>query len=151
MPSFVHFKADLVVAGIVSIDEMLDCLSPVGLVCERIPQSMLELKYGIKLSKPILDIQLQGIAEDSPPTPHDLLAAHAFSHSFMTAKGNPHYDRSARIILKDYVQGRLLYFHPPPGTDPQAFQLLGRNPDSLPPSLAHTVTTVISLHQFALR
>lgn len=137
MPSFVHSKADLVVAGILSIDEMRDCLSPVGLVCERIPQSVLELKYGIKLSKPILDTRPQGGAEDSPPTPHELLAAHAISHSFMTAKGNPHYDRSARIILKDYVQGRLLYCHPPPGTDPQAFQLLGRNPDSLPPSLAH--------------
>ncbi|OON16528.1 hypothetical protein X801_07658, partial [Opisthorchis viverrini] len=31
MPSFVYSKADLVVAGILSIDEMRDCLSPIGL------------------------------------------------------------------------------------------------------------------------
>lgn len=37
MPSFVHSRADLIVAGILSIDEMRDCLSPVGLVGEFSP------------------------------------------------------------------------------------------------------------------
>ncbi|VDP85187.1 unnamed protein product [Echinostoma caproni] len=58
-------------------------------------------------------------------------------HGFMTAKGNPNYDRSARLILKDYVQGTLLYCHPPPATDPKSFQFLGRSSTGLPPSLAN--------------
>ncbi|GAA47721.1 large subunit GTPase 1 [Clonorchis sinensis] len=141
MPSFVYSKADLVVAGILSIDEMRDCLSPIGLICEQIPRSVLEFKYGINLQKPKLDVQVDSSQPEPPPTPHELLAAHAFSHSFMTAKGNPHYDRSARLILKDYVQGRLLYCHPPPNVDPEQFQLLGRSADGLHPSLAHSHIT----------
>lgn len=130
MPSFAYSRADLVVAGILSIDGMRDYLAPVGLVCERIPRHILETMYGINLPKSQntqVNDSLNRIL-----TPHELLAAHAFMHGFMTAKGNPNYDRSARIILKDYVKGRLLYCHPPPNTtDPLDFQSLGRN-DSLP-------------------
>ncbi|CAH8460515.1 unnamed protein product [Schistosoma turkestanicum] len=86
--------------------------------------------YGINLPKS----QNTQATDSSNPilTPHELLAAHAFMHGFMTAKGNPNYDRSARIILKDYVKGQLLYCHPPPNTiNPIDFQSLGRN-DGLP-------------------
>ncbi|EPY85277.1 transmembrane protein 44 isoform b [Camelus ferus] len=41
---------------------------------------------------------------------------------FMTAHGQPDQPRSARYILKDYVSGKLLYCHPPPGRDPMTFQ-----------------------------
>lgn len=33
---------------------------------------------------------------------------------FMTANGQPDQSRSARIVLKDYVNGKLLYCYPPP-------------------------------------
>lgn len=33
----------------------------------------------------------------------------------MTARGQPDQSRSARYVLKDYVTGRLLYCHAPPG------------------------------------
>lgn len=32
-----------------------------------------------------------------------------------TGKGGPDTSRSARVVLKDYVSGKLLYCHPPPG------------------------------------
>ncbi|KAF7233114.1 hypothetical protein EG68_07101, partial [Paragonimus skrjabini miyazakii] len=148
MPSFVHSKADLVVAGILQIDELRDCLSPIGLICNQIPRSVLEFKYGIDLSNP--NEPDESVTDPNvPPTPYQLLAAHAFSHSFMTAKGNPHYDRSARLILKDYVQGRLLYCHPPPGMDASTFQYLGRDPNGLPPSLSHS--HIVKPHYFGAR
>ncbi|CAH8445329.1 unnamed protein product [Schistosoma bovis] len=102
MPSFAYSRADLVVAGILSIDEMRDYLAPVGLVCERIPRHILETMYGINLPK-FQNAQVND-SLNRILTPHELLAAHAFMHGFMTAKGNPNYDRSARIILKDYVK-----------------------------------------------
>lgn len=40
----------------------------------------------------------------------------------MTAHGQPDQPRSARYVLKDYVSGKLLYCHPPPGIDPDDFQ-----------------------------
>jgi hypothetical protein len=40
----------------------------------------------------------------------------------MTHKGIPDGSRSARILLKDYVNGKLLYCYPPPGYDSYEFQ-----------------------------
>lgn len=36
-------------------------------------------------------------------------------------QGNPDESRASRIILKDYVKGKLLFCHPPPGKDPLEF------------------------------
>lgn len=40
----------------------------------------------------------------------------------MTARGLPDNPRSSRHILKDFVQGKLLYCVPPPEVDPAGFQ-----------------------------
>lgn len=39
----------------------------------------------------------------------------------MTANGQPDQSRSARYVLKDYVNGRLLYCHAPPGHEQEEF------------------------------
>lgn len=39
----------------------------------------------------------------------------------MTARGQPDQSRSARYVLKDYVNGRLLYCHAPPGHNQAVF------------------------------
>jgi large subunit GTPase 1 len=41
---------------------------------------------------------------------------------FMTHKGIPDGSRAARLILKDYVSGKLLYCYPPPGYNSEDFQ-----------------------------
>lgn len=41
---------------------------------------------------------------------------------FMTHKGIPDGSRAARLILKDYVNGKLLYCYPPPGYNSEEFQ-----------------------------
>jgi hypothetical protein len=41
---------------------------------------------------------------------------------FMTHKGIPDGSRAARLILKDYVNGKLLYCYPPPGVNSEEFQ-----------------------------
>ena len=41
---------------------------------------------------------------------------------FMTHKGIPDGSRAARLLLKDYVSGKLLYCYPPPGYDSEEFQ-----------------------------
>ena len=41
---------------------------------------------------------------------------------FMTHKGIPDGSRAARLILKDYVNGKLLYCYPPPGVNAEEFQ-----------------------------
>ena len=40
----------------------------------------------------------------------------------MNHKGMPDVQRGARYILKDYVNGKLLYCYPPPGIEGDTFQ-----------------------------
>ncbi|KAM6223137.1 large subunit GTPase 1 homolog [Rhynchocyon petersi] len=117
MPSFVSTKAEMTCNGILPIDQMRDHVPPIFYVCQNIPRRVLEATYGITIIKPRED-------EDPhrAPTSEELLTAYGCMRGFMTAHGQPDHPRSARYILKDYVNGKLLYCHPPPGTDPVLFQ-----------------------------
>lgn len=44
------------------------------------------------------------------------------NRGFMTANGQPDQSRAARYILKDYVNGRLLYCAAPPTIEQSTFQ-----------------------------
>ncbi|XP_077204074.1 large subunit GTPase 1 homolog [Paroedura picta] len=128
LPSFVATKAEMVCSGILPIDQMRDHIPPVSLVCQRIPRHVLEVTYGINIVRPREDE-----APSRPPTSEELLTAYGCMRGFMTDHGRPDQPRSARYILKDYVAGKLLYCHPPPGTDPEAFQIHHRRGASGPP------------------
>jgi large subunit GTPase 1 len=50
------------------------------------------------------------------PTASELLASYAKARGFQTqGVGQPDESRAARTVLKDYVNGKLLYCDPPPG------------------------------------
>ena len=57
-----------------------------------------------------------GIDDDpsAPPQAHAVMSAFAQARGFMTT-GRPDESRAARVMLKDYMNGRVLYAHPPPG------------------------------------
>lgn len=117
VPSFVSTQADMVVSGVLPIDQMRDFVPPVTLVCENISRSELEATYGILLPSPTDD-------EDATrcPTAYELLTAYATARGFMAHKGIPDYQRAARYILKDFVTGKLLHCEPPPGVDSVVFK-----------------------------
>lgn len=112
MPSFMFTKAEMVVNGILSIDQMRDHVPPVTLVASLIPRCELECTYGIMLPRP-----LEGEDPMRPPTAEELLNAYGYNRGFMTQNGQPDNPRSARYILKDFVKGKLLYCHAPPTYD----------------------------------
>lgn len=113
-PNFATTKADLVTAGVLPIDQMREFIGPVGLLTQRIPQHFLEAVYGIKIKTRSLEEGGTGV-----PTASELLSAYAKARGFraMMGSGAPDESRAARPVLKDYVNGKLLYCHPPP---PQA-------------------------------
>uniref|UniRef100_A0A6I8PW06 Large subunit GTPase 1 homolog n=1 Tax=Xenopus tropicalis TaxID=8364 RepID=A0A6I8PW06_XENTR len=84
---------------------------------QRIPRHALETIYGINIIRPREDED-----QDRPPTSEEFLCAYGYMRGFMTAHGQPDQPRSARYVLKDYVSGKLLYCHPPPGIEPAEFQ-----------------------------
>ncbi|XP_009693207.1 PREDICTED: large subunit GTPase 1 homolog, partial [Cariama cristata] len=117
MPSFISTKAEMICSGILPIDQMRDHVPPISLVCQHIPRNILEATYGINIIRPREDED-----PDRKPTAEELLTAYGYMRGFMTAHGQPDQPRSARYVLKDYVSGKLLYCHPPPGIDPNDFQ-----------------------------
>uniref|UniRef100_A0A3B5QYV0 Large subunit GTPase 1 homolog n=1 Tax=Xiphophorus maculatus TaxID=8083 RepID=A0A3B5QYV0_XIPMA len=111
MPSFVSTKAEMICSGILPIDQMRDH------VPATIPRHVLEGTYGINVIRPREDED-----PDRSPTSEELLTAYGYMRGFMTSHGQPDQPRSARYILKDYVNGKLLFCHPPPHINPEDFQ-----------------------------
>jgi large subunit GTPase 1 len=109
-PNFATTKAELVCNGVLPIDSLRESTGPVGLVTQRIPQSFLEAVYGIKIDIRPLEEGGTGV-----PTASELLKAYARARGFATTgQGQPDESRAARYILKDYVNGKLLFCQPPP-------------------------------------
>ncbi|KAL9624622.1 MAG: hypothetical protein Q9160_001287 [Pyrenula sp. 1 TL-2023] len=114
-PNFATTKAELVVNGILPIDQLREFTGPSTLVAQRIPQPFLEAVYGIKI--PIRPLEEGGTGT---PTAEELLRAYARARGFATTgQGNPDESRAARYVLKDYVNGKLLFCHPPPPASAQ--------------------------------
>lgn len=128
-PNFATTKADLVCNGVLPIDQMREHTGPSGLVAQRIPKHFLEALYGIQIKTRPLEEGGTGI-----PTGEELLVAYAKARGFQTqGLGQPDAARAARFILKDYVNGKLLYCHPPPGDyDPDEFNHELYDADHLP-------------------
>ncbi|KEY69750.1 hypothetical protein S7711_03731 [Stachybotrys chartarum IBT 7711] len=112
-PNFATTKADLVTNGVLPIDQMREYSGPVGLVAARIPQRFLEAIYGIHIETRPVEEGGTGV-----PTASELLSAYATARGFQTqGLGQPDESRAARYVLKDYVNGKLLFVSPPPGEE----------------------------------
>lgn len=110
-PNFATTKADLVCNGVLPIDQLREFTGPAALVAHRIPQPFLEAIYGIHIRTRPSEEGGTGI-----PTASELLSAYAKARGFTTqGVGQPDESRAARTVLKDYVNGKLLYVEPPPG------------------------------------
>ncbi|KAI0525551.1 hypothetical protein F5B22DRAFT_347986 [Xylaria bambusicola] len=110
-PNFATTKADLVCNGVLPIDQMREFTGPAALITHRIPQPFLEAIYGIHIKTRPLEEGGTGI-----PTASEFLSAYAKARGYKTqGVGLPDESRAVRVVLKDYVNGKLLYVEPPPG------------------------------------
>ncbi|KAG0230758.1 hypothetical protein BGW41_002394 [Actinomortierella wolfii] len=109
-PSFATTQGDMVCNGVLPIDQLREYTGSVGLITQRIPKEVLEAIYGIKIA--VLSEEEGGTGV---PTAEEFLIAYAVARGFTKAgQGNPDESRAARYILKDYVNGKLLWCKPPP-------------------------------------
>lgn len=82
MPSFVLTKAEMILNGILPIDQMRDHVPAVNILCSQIPRHVLEDKYGIMIAKP-----QEGDDPNRPPYSEELLLAYGCkskNHSFIS-------------------------------------------------------------------
>ncbi|KAF2714850.1 nucleolar GTP-binding protein 2 [Pleomassaria siparia CBS 279.74] len=113
-PNFATTKAELVLSGVLPIDQLRESTGPAGLVAQRIPMGFLEAIYGMKIHMRPLEEGGTGV-----PTSEEILRAYAIARGFSTqGLGQPDESRAARTVLKDYVKGKLLFCHPPPQDPP---------------------------------
>jgi large subunit GTPase 1 len=101
-PLFQQSRSAMICNGVLNIDQMTDWLGPAQIVCQKMPTEALNLLYGTKLT---------GMYTNA----NSLLQSLAVIRGFSTAHGNPDEARAARIVLKDYVNGRMIHCELPPG------------------------------------
>ncbi|KAJ5345313.1 hypothetical protein N7452_003317 [Penicillium brevicompactum] len=112
-PNFATTKAELVVNGVLPIDQQREFTGPAGIVAKRIPKHFFEQVYGVKLRMRPTEEGGTGV-----PTASEILRAYARARGFSTqGLGQPDESRAARYVLKDYVNGKLLWVNPPPVAD----------------------------------
>lgn len=111
-PNFVSTKAEMILNGILPIDNMTDPIPPITLIVNIIPRHVLQATYRIFIPSP-----REGEDINRPPTAEEFLNAYGYMRGFITQRSLPDVSRSARYILKDFVNGKLLYCHAPPGMD----------------------------------
>ncbi|CAD6570832.1 MAG: hypothetical protein TREMPRED_006051 [Tremellales sp. Tagirdzhanova-0007] len=122
-PQYANTQADLIVDGVLPIDQMREYSAPVDLVCHRIPREILEGTYGIRIDvKPVEEGGSGRVGWE------DLLSTYAIARGMTRSSfGMPDTSRAARYILKDYVNAKILYAHPPPCTSPDEFMRTSRD------------------------
>lgn len=124
-PSFVSNTADLIAAGVYPIAQMRDHWPVCSLICQRIPREIINAHYGIQLPVPtqqeLRERGFTGATELPPPTAEEFLSTFCVARSMLAASsGVPDYPRAARVVIKDYAEGKLLFCHPPPPTSPSS-------------------------------
>ncbi|WVR03856.1 hypothetical protein IAU60_000853 [Kwoniella sp. DSM 27419] len=121
-PQFANTQADMVVDGVLPIDQMREYSAPVDLLCRRIPRDIIEGTYGIRID--VREVEEGGTGKVGW---EEMLSTYAIARGMTRSSfGMPDTSRAARYVLKDYVNAKLLYAHPPPGQDPDEFMKISR-------------------------
>lgn len=124
-PSFVSSTADMIAAGVYPIAQMRNHWPVVGLICQRIPRELLNAYYGFKipLSRPKGWVKgepdpLMGEGPIPAPSAEELLTTFCLARSILAAgSGVCDHQRASRVVVEDYVTGKLLHCHPPPSIE----------------------------------
>ena len=116
IPNFSMTKADMVLAGILPIDNLNDFTPSVDLLLSKVPFSHITAHYGI-----MRHLVTAARKADRKSETMQMLSALALMRGFMKPGGVPDHFKAAKLVLKDYVQGKLRFCKAPPGVDQEGF------------------------------
>ncbi|KAE8037607.1 hypothetical protein FH972_010182 [Carpinus fangiana] len=109
-PSFSSSRYEMIASGVLPIDRMTEHREAVQIVADRVPRHVIEDVYNIKLPKP-----KPYEPQTRPPLASELLRTYCASRGYVASSGLPDETRAARLILKDYIDGKLRHYEMPPG------------------------------------
>ncbi|KAM7522634.1 hypothetical protein LguiA_012536 [Lonicera macranthoides] len=125
-PSFTSSRYEMVASGVLPIDRMTEHREPVQVVANRVPRHVIEGVFKISLPKP-----KPYEPQSRPPLASELLRAYCASRGYVASSGLPDETKAARIILKDYIDGKLPHFEMPPGLEPDQEAFAGPGPSEV--------------------
>ena len=126
-PSFTSSRAELVCNGVLPIDRLTDVRQPVAVVASRIPRQRFERVYKMKLPLPATHED-----QNRNATAGEILRAYSAARGLTVQHGRPDEQRAGRAVLKDFINGKLLFCVGPEGYD---------GPMGVPPATPSTQTT----------
>ena len=111
-PSFTASRAELVCNGVLPIDRLTDVRQPVAIVASRIPRARLEAAYKMRLPQPATHED-----QNRNATAGEILRAYSAARGLTVQHGRPDEQRAGRAVLKDFINGKLLFCVGPEGYD----------------------------------
>ncbi|VVA90493.1 unnamed protein product [Arabis nemorensis] len=109
-PSFSSSRYEMIACGVLPIDRMTEHREAIKVVADKVPRHVIESVYNISLPKP-----KPYERQSRPPHAAELLRAYCASRGYVASSGLPDETKAARLILKDYIGGKLPHFALPPG------------------------------------
>lgn len=109
-PTFSTSKAHLVCNGVIPIDRLTDVMKPIEIIADRIPRNTIEHVYNVELPLPALH-EDQG----RKPTAREFVRAYCAARGYTVQGNRPDEVRAGRAVLKDYINGKLLFCVGPEG------------------------------------
>lgn len=94
-PSFTSSKADMVVNGILQIDTLREYHQPISIVIQHIPKKVMEQFYKFELPDIYSATQFLQILSQK--------------RGFITGRSLPDEAKMAKLVLKDFVSGKLIH------------------------------------------
>lgn len=98
-------KAEMILSGLYPIDTLKEFYQPFQLIAFRVPKEKIDEVYAIHWK------------DNEPYDGESILNKYATLRGYFGGSGLPNQAQAAKYILKDYVNGVLVYNHRPPMGD----------------------------------
>jgi len=105
-PTLMHSKADMVLNGVIPIDNLTDFITPSRLMVHRLSIKQINQCYKLRLPENKKHSKLI--------TVYDVLDSYCRQRGLLTKSKVPNRNEAARVMLKDYMKGKMVYNHFPP-------------------------------------
>lgn len=115
-PNFVLSKAEMILNGILPVDQIKDFRPPINLLTSVVPLRVFQAKYSLILPAN------EEYQQKEYLTPDELLNSYSLMKGYVTGRGLPDHAKSAKCLIRDFVSGHLLYCYAPPCIEQTAFQ-----------------------------
>jgi hypothetical protein len=114
---------------VLPIDKIKDFMAPVSLIVNRVNKEMIERIYKLKLP----DVKSKYFNAST------FLQIYAAKKGMVTGRALPNEAQAARLVLKDYVNGKLLFCNMRPDYDPAVHGVLEQCGEYRLPNAASTI------------